>query len=203
MYNFLGTFTRVEVDALIEFARKSFPQVEGRVASLKASIERLGWIEYERDEEGNRIAYSVYPPQSQIASYIRAFEFYGGNVLDLEIRSRGDWIYITQGAFDLQDGVPFAGGKPSEGKYLKRAGLLDDATPGIHVAKVKDWVIPRLKKLEDMEYRIKRTVDLTDQMIEEIVLLVQRTSGAETLDDLRDTINYFLSSPDFPSATET
>lgn len=202
-HNFLGTFARKDIESLIAFARVSIPTADERIRALKVSIERLGWLEYERDNEGARVSYTIHPPNSQLASYVRTFEYYGGDVLSLELRSRGDWIYITKGTFDLRDGVPFAGGKPSEGHYLKRAGLLDDATPGIHVAKIKDWVIPRLKRVEDLEYRIKRTIDLTDQMIEEIVLLVQRTTGSETLDDLQDTINYFLTSSDFPSATET
>lgn len=201
-FDFLGTFSYAQVEKLFSYAQVSTAGASDRVRFAKIAIERLGWLEYTRDAEGVRTGYNIYPPNSQLASYVHTFEFQGGDVLDLELRSRGDWIFLTQGDFDLNADTPYIGGKPSEGNYLKRIGLLDDATPGTAVQKVKEWLIPRMKRLEDSEFRIKRTVDLTDSYIEEIILLVLRTTGAETLEDLKVSIEFFVSSPDYPSATE-
>jgi hypothetical protein len=202
-FDFLGTFKRSEFDRLITYAEAQLQYVDPRISYLKSEIDRLGWIEYEFDEEGHRVSYVVRPRNSVLAKYARAFEYYGGNLTDLQIRSRGDWIYMTKGKFSLKQSEPFAGGVPSEGEYQKGNQSFDDTAPSNTVSKVKDWMIPNIKRrVEDLEFRIKRTVDLTDQHIEEIVLLVKRKSGAETLDDLKQEVAFYVSSEDFPSVTD-
>jgi hypothetical protein len=200
-FDFLGTFTASDFGRLLEFARATLPDVDDRITILKAEIEKLGWVSYSFDEQGERVGYQVFPTNSLMARYTRAYEYYGGSLNDLKIRSRGDWIYITKGEFDLREGVPFSGGQPSDGEYSANNGLYNDATPGIHISKVKDWLIPKIKKMEDLEYRIRRCVDLTDQKIEEIILLVKRSTGAETIEDLRQTVEFFFTSDDYPSVT--
>jgi len=202
-YDFLGTFKRSQFELLADYAEASLQDVDPRITYLKSEIERLGWIEYEFDEEGRRIDYNIQPPNSQLAKYALAFEYYGGSLTELQIRSRGDWIYITKGEFNLDDAAPYAGGKPSEGNYSEGSRHYDDTVPGNYVAGVKDWITPKIKRqLEDLEFRIKRTIDLSDQYIEEVVLLVKRSTGAETLEDLRKDIDFFITSEDFHSATD-
>ena len=202
-FDFLGTFKRSEYTDMVRYAEALLPMVVPRIKTLKGTIERLGWVEYEFNEEGERINYTVQPVDSQLAKYVLAYEYRGGSLNDLQIRSRGDWIYITKGTFDLSESTPFAGGRPSEGKF-SASGIHyeDDTVPATHVARVKDWMVPSIKVLEDLEFRIKRVVDLTDQCIEEIVLLVKRSTGAETLEALKSDIEFFIASKDFPTATE-
>lgn len=200
-FNFLGTFTQAEFQALMAYAVARLPQVEARIAYLKAQMERLGWVEYTLDENGERIAYRVLPPESLMAKYVKVYEYYGGNLLDTVVRSRGDWVYLTKGDFDLSDSAPYTGGRPSDARYPAGSRYLGDAVPGTHVAKVKDWLIPSLKRgLEDAEFRVKRTADLSDQCIEEIVLLIKRSTGADNLEDLRKDVEYFVESAAYPSA---
>jgi len=173
------------------------------VRFLKSEINRLGWIQYDFDQDGVRINYRVLPEDSQLAKYATAFEYYGGSLEDLQLRSRGDWIFLTKGEFNLSEAEPYVGGQPSEGDYPTDNRHLDDTAPANRMASMKDWLIPKIKRqLEDLEFRIKRTIDLSDQHINEIVLLIKRSTGAETIQDLKTDIDFFLSTGDFPSARE-
>lgn len=202
-FNFLGTFTRPQLDALDAYVRAHVPNVEPRIRAIKGEIERLGWLEYSFNEEGERVDYRVLPEGSVLDRHVLAYTWAGGDLNDLQIRSRGDWIYLTKGEWDLREGVAYGGGLPSEGEYRESGGLYDDQEPGTEVDRFKEQVRPSLRRrLEDLEFRVKRTVDRSDQLIEELVLLVKRTTGAETLDELRTNLDFMINSPDYPSATE-
>lgn len=202
-FDFLGTFSRSDYEHLYAYAEAHLANVDPRIAYLKSAIERLGWIEYGFDEEGTRVDYVVRPVNSMLAKYARAYEYYGGDLNRLQIRSRGDWIFMTKGEFDLGDSRPATGGRPSEGDYKRSNRRYNDDVPGNYIHSTKDWVLPSIKRrLEDLEFRIKRMVDLSDQHIEEIILLVKRSVGVETLEDLRSDIEYFIGSPDFNSVSE-
>lgn len=202
-FDFLGTFRRSQYEELYAYAEAHLVNVDPRVEYLKSEIERLGWIEYSLDEEGNRVDYQIRPVNSLLAKYARAFEYYGGSLTGLQIRSRGNWIYVTKGEFDLGDSRPYTGGRPSEGDYKTNNRHYNDDVPGNYIQSTKDWVIPSIKRrLDDMEFRIKRTIDRTDQHINEIVLLVKRSVGAETIEDLKTDIEHFITSDEFTSVTE-
>lgn len=201
-FDFLGTFRRSQFEDLYAYAEAHLENVDPRIEYLKSEIERLGWIEY-TFEEGERVDYVVRPVNSLLAKYSRAFEYYGGSLTALQIRSRGDWIYVTKGEFDLGDNRPYAGGRPSEGDYKSNNRHYNDDVPGNYVYSVKDWIAPSIKRrLEDLEFRIKRTIDRSDQHINEIILLVKRSVGAETLESLRTDIEYFITSEEFESVHE-
>lgn len=200
-FDFLGTFTEKQSAALFAFAEARLPNVTPRLAFIKSEIERLGWIRYEFNSEGERVNYSIEPVNSMLAKYARAYEYYGGDLTSLQIRSRGDWIYLQKGVWDLDENKAYAGGTPSKTEpYQSGNRHLNDTAPAIAVAKVKDWLIPAIKRREDLEFRIKRTVDLSDQYIEEVVKLVLRSSGAETIAHLRSEVDLFIASDEFPSA---
>lgn len=202
-FDFLGTFSRSQYETLYAYAQAHLVNVDPRIEYLKSEIERLGWIEYEFDEGGVRVNYMVRPVNSQLAKYARAFEYYGGSLTALQIRSRGDWIYMTKGEFDLGDSRPLTGSAPSEGDYRRVNRHYNDAVPGNHIHSTKEWVLPSIRRrLDDLEFRIKRTIDLTDQHINEIVMLVKRSVGAETIEDLKTDIEFFITSEDFTSVSD-
>jgi len=201
-FDFLGTFTRPQLDALDTFVRAHAVNAAQRITAIKGEIERLGWLEYDFNEEGQRVGYRVAPEGSTLHRYAMAFAYEGGDLNALQIRSRGDWIYQIKGEWDLREDVAYAGGVPSEGEYRDSGGLYNDQEPGTEVERFKELVIPSLKRRrEDSEYRVKRTVDRSDQLIEELILLIKRTTGAETLDALRINLDFMLASGDYPSAT--
>lgn len=205
-FDFLGTFRRDEIEALFDFARDQMEDFDERLEYLRVNIERIGWLTIERDSEtGEVLAYDITPLDSLLAKYVRTFHYYGGSMHDLRIRSRGDWLSYTKGEATL-DSAEFQGGRvqgtdADDDLYETSSRRRDDAVEAETVKRVKDWMVPSIvSKREEWEFRIKRCVDLTDQYLEELILLVRRHSGAETLDDLRDQINYYLESDEFVGA---
>lgn len=202
-FDFLGTFTRSQLEALDAYVQAHLANVAPRIQAIKGEIERLGWLEYEFDEVGNRINYRILPEGSLLDRYALAYTWAGGDINALQIRSRGDWIYLLKGKWDLRENVAYTGGVPSEGDYRSQGGLYNDQEPGDEVARIKEVISPALKRrLEDAEFRVKRTVDRSDQLIEELVLLLKRTTGSETLEDLVTNLEFMITSEDYPSATE-
>lgn len=201
-FNFLGTFTREEVEVLLDFAEDQLQDVGDRIQFLRSQIENLGWIEYEFDAEDNPISYSVTPEKSVLAKYIRTYQFFGGDLLELSVRSRGQWLALAKVEPSLDDQEDYEAGAV-EGRNAPQYENLhyDDAVPAITVAKVKDFIrSPIQGKREEWEFRIKKAVDLADQYLEEIILLVRRSSGSETLSDLQTKIEYYLNDREFHSA---
>lgn len=200
-FDFLGTFTRDQLDQLDAYVRAHVPNAAARLSVIKGELERLGWLEYERDDTGQRVGYEVRPPGSALHRAALAFEYAGGDLNALQIRSRGDWIHQVKGEWDLREGVAYTGGVASEGDYRNSGSRYDDQEPGTEVERFKELVVPSLKRrLEDAEFRVKRIVDRSDQLIDELVLIVKRTTGAETLDELRNNLDFMIASGDYPSA---
>lgn len=199
-FDFLGTFTEDELSALLDFAFHQLLDVEPRIQALRSRIDRIGWISFHKDEEGIYQSYSISSEKSQIAKYVRAYEFFGGNMLDIPIRSRGDWLFLTKGEPVLDPNTDFQGGKVDGASYNPNTHK-NDAVEGIAVSKVKDWMIPSIKaKREEWEFRIKKSVDEADQCLEEIILLIKRHTGSETIEDLRAELEFYLTSPEFSGA---
>lgn len=198
MYNFLGTFTTDQLEALFQFIEAHREDLRRRTIRNRAEIQRQGWIYYQEDDDGNVTGYEVQPENSTLMKQIKAFEYFGGDPVELNILDRSEWIYLQKGQIDLD--TKFRGGEPSHGGNYTEATSYDDRTPAIYMERLKRPFEDTIKRLENIEYRIKRTVDYADQLIEESVLAANRISGADSIDDLRGRIQQFVSAPDFPSA---
>jgi hypothetical protein len=203
-FNFMGTFSAEQVLSLLDFARKQLPDIDARVAYLQGQINRVGWIQYTLDEERRPESYVIEPENSVLAKYVRSYQFYGGDLLDLSVRSRGQWISYAQEEPDLDSTkVSTAGSLQAAAQVEDVENLhLDDAIPAIAVSKVKEFIRPSIQaKRERYEFKIKKALDLADQYLEEIILLVRRASdGDESLEDLATQIQYYLNEGEFPSA---
>ena len=199
-FNFLGTFSEEEIQALFDFADAQLQDIDARINHLQSRIQRVGWLEYEFDEDNQPISWRVVPSGSELQKYVHEYLFYGGDLLDLGIKSRGQWVHFSKGEFDSDAYIKFQGNKPQGGEYRESLHL-DDAEPGIAVDKMKRWMIPAIKaKRENAEFKIKKTCDLLDQYLEEIILLVKRSSGAETIEDLKSRLQQYLSDDSYHSA---
>lgn len=206
-FNFLGTFTAQEVEALLAFAQAQLEDVQDQIQYLQSQIQRIGWIQYTLDEENMPASFSVSPSGSLLARQIKSFQYYGGDILDLKIRSRGQWVSFSQEEPSLDSSkVSTSGSLIAKGTPVKDTSNLhaDDAVPAIAVYKVKEFILPAIqRKREHFEFKIKKSVDLTDQYLEQIILLVRRaTGGDESLDYLKTQIQFYLNDPEFQSATK-
>lgn len=200
-FNFLGTYKEEQIRGLLEFAKKQLEDVDERIEHLQGKIQRIGWLSYEEDEEGNVVDFNITPNNSQLEKYVKSYQYYGGDIADLNIMSRGQWLYRSKGSVDDNPyGGGFQGGEIEGAEYRDNLRA-DDANSAVITSRVKDWMTPSIrKKREDFEYRIKRSIDLVDQHLEEIILLVKRSEGEETIEDLEDRIEYFLSEENYHGA---
>lgn len=200
-FNFLGTYDEEQIRGLLEFARQQLDDVDAKINHLQSEIQRYGWLSYSKDDEGSITGFSITPPQSQLAKYVRTYHYYGGDVRDLNILSRGDWLYRSKGSIDDDvHGGGFQGGKIQGADYPDNLHL-DDTNAANTTTKVKDWMADSIRrKREEFEFRIKRSIDLVDQHLESILLMVRRSEGAETIEALKGDIEHFLTQEDYQSA---
>lgn len=206
-FNFLGTFSAAEVQALLNFAQAQLPDTEAKIAYLQGQINRVGWIQYTLDASRVPISYVIEPESSLLAKYVRSYQFYGGDLLDLSVRSRGQWISFSREDPSLDSSQANTGGSLEAAAQVQDEENLhaDDGVPAIAVSKVKDFITPAIQlKRENYEFRIKKALDLADQYLEEIILLVRRaTDGDESLEFLQQQIQFYLNDAEFPSAGRT
>lgn len=206
-FNFLGTFSAQEVQALLRFAQDQLPDTEAKVAFLQSQINRVGWIQYTLNDQRVPVSYTIEPEASLLGKYVRSYHFYGGDLLDLSVRSRGQWISFTQEDPSLDSNSTSAAGALQGDAQVQDVDNLhaDDAVPAIAVGKVKDFIQPVIQaKRERYEFKIKKALDLADQYLEEIILLVRRaTDGDESLELLQQQLQFYLNDAEFPSAGRT
>ena len=195
MHDFLGSFTLEEWRSLQEFIEKNAQGIAPRLAQIRQDLYRLGWIAYE-----DRGGYTVQPTGSSLDRALKAYTSMGGSVRNLNIKSRGAWIYFTRGDFNLDPDVTFQGGALSTGDY-RTARRYDDTATSLVIEKYKGWATEAIRKRgENLEFEIKRLVDETDQIVLEGILLVKRSTGTETLETLKTRVEYFIANPNFPDA---
>ena len=195
MFDFLGTFTLEEWTALRQFIEVQARGIAPRLNQIRQDLYRLGWIQY--DANGG---YRIDPEGSSLDHAVKAYQALGGDVKNLRIKSRGAWIYFTRGDFTLEADASFQGGFLSDPNY-RSARHYDDTQVSLTVDKYKSWALESIRKRsENLEYEIKRIVDETDQLILEGILLVKRSTGTETLEQLRQKIEFFIANPEFTDA---
>lgn len=200
-FNFMGIFSNTQWEQLRDFVQARSRADALRLSTLRNDIFRLGWIVYtsRNPDTGVPLAYRVEPEGSSLDQLVRLYEARGGSVLDLNIRSRGNWVYITRGEFSFNFDDNFQGGFPAgttnqDGYFINRH--TDDGGLAPTIDKYKRWVLPIIRKeLEDLEYKIKKLVDLTDQHLIESIEIYKRVAGTEPLAELESIIEYALSNP--------
>jgi hypothetical protein len=203
MFDFLGVFTPEQYAALKTYLQRKSLGDALRLETLRREAALAGWVVYQRDPAtGVPTSWSVQPQgvPSRMSGLTSAFTLAGGDLLALDLRSRGDWVYFTRGEFRFEAGGSFRGGLPSRGGYFVNRHA-DDGVLAATTDRYKRWAAPRIRReLEDLEYAIKATLDYSDQCLIEAIELYKRVSGTETLAALESILEEALASPqDFDS----
>lgn len=235
-FDFLGTYTQSQLDKLKEFAvgpdgvSGQLADVAARILHLEAEITRIGVVTVTRennDPAGKVTNIEVSPPNSRLGKLASAYRVLGGNLLDLNlIGNIGDGTSTAgeQPLTPLKGRIEY-GAEPGQGDPLtevdnpigkwsnkepQRRILLGDAIPSVTTEKIKDWMLGAIRyKREDLEYKIKNALDLSEMMQKEIILLLRRTEIPEDdTKDFDDTVTKHLADAQgyiddshFPSAT--
>lgn len=203
MFDFLGVFTPEQYAALKTYLRRKSLGDDLRLETLRREAALAGWVVYQRDPDtGRPTSWSVTPAglPSRMADLTSAFTLAGGDLLSLDLRSRGDWVYFTRGDFAFRAGESFGGGRPSRAGYFINRHA-DDGVLAATTDRYKRWAAPRIRReLEELEYAIKATLDYSDQCLIEAIELFKRVSGTEPLSALESILEEALASPqDFDS----
>lgn len=199
-FNFLGTFTEAQFEDLEAFVKAQALMFPERLDYLSSQIRRLGWLTYTRNSEGVPTAYQIEPRGCELERRVAAYERFGGDVLALGIRSRGEWISYNQIPPELDSSKVNSGGLTS-GDPIPDDLHADDTVPAVTMSKIKEPVLRAIQSYrENSEYDLMKTLDLSEQFLQEMILLAQRQEGVDNLDELFVKIRYYLNNQEFHSA---
>lgn len=182
-FNFTGTFTTGQFEALRTFSKLQQIDIPKRISWLKASLERIGRFTTQYDGQGFPISYSVSPQNSYGAKLLLAFKILGGvPERDFIIRTKDQPVFKERGvplSDDTEDHT--TGYSETYSNGVRERGIRFDMDVGIRTDIAKKWMLESIKrKREYLEYKIKKCIDLSDQIADEIVML-EKYVADETL----------------------
>jgi len=163
-YNFLGTFSTGQYKQLSEFVTLQGRAIELRIAYLNGEIKRIGGLAITFDTNTGLIAeISAAPSASLLGKLFSAYCLVGGFPLkELNIHNIWDPIFKPQGN---ESGT-------LEGYSNKRSDrnpYRQDALMGSYIQYMKSWILDSIGfKREDLEFKIKKLVDLSDSYFMEL-----------------------------------
>lgn len=165
-WDFLGTFNRSQFDRLASFVRAQAADIDARIQHLSAERTRIGVIAA-RFDKGEVVAYKGDPAESYIGKLLAAYEVLGGDpFFDLQVRQKK-----TQPLFLLRadEGAPAR--RLSDGRVIGSEALADAPSARL-VQQLTSWLPEALEyKREALERKIRRALDYSDQLEDEIRLL--------------------------------
>ena len=172
-FDFLGTFNKSQFERFLAFARTQVPLIEARQLHLENEIARIGVVVF-RIEQGIPQGYAGDPETSYLGKLLRAYEALGGNpLLDLRLRLRSDPVYLIRGDV-LTEPQYTSGGEPIGGKGL------EDGPTAVLMQRGKRWLDDTVQaRFNRLERRIRRAMDYSDQLQEELAELTTLQAAAE------------------------
>lgn len=184
MLDFLGTFNRSQFERLVKYARSQLVYLDARILHLTVEQQRIGFLQFAYDDAGRPISYQTGVPgfTTYIGKLMSAYEVLGGDAFyDLQVRSKSSPVYRLKG-----DEVATAK-IMSNGEPVPQQGLAD-APSGNAVRGIRSWCDDSLDRLERLERKVRRAVDYSDQLQEEIDTLKKIRLTIETEGSLENLI---------------
>jgi hypothetical protein len=170
-FNFYGTFTTGQFNKFMYFSKLQEQDLRKRIAWLDSQLLRVGIFTTEYNENNFPLSFTVSPDYSYGAKLLLAYKILGGvPEEDMLLRTRDLPVYLTRGVDLDSDPENFGSGVSNEytNGRLNRGTIRFDRDLGIQVQKVKNWQHEVIKrKRENLEFKIKRTLDLSDQLQQE------------------------------------
>lgn len=194
-FNFYGVFTTGQLQQLIDFSLIQERDLEARRAWLSAQLRRNGVFTTEYDPQTHMPVSFSATAGSYAAKLLQAYRILGGTPeKDFLLRTRSQPVFLTRGT-NVDTGTvgvdPTAGYSDvlSNGRRI-RGSQRFDRDVGIHVEKLKSWQLEAIKrKREHLEFKIKRALDYSDQLQQEIAVidvLLDETQGRQVRDIIRN-----------------
>lgn len=182
MFDFKGTFNASQFERFVAFAKEHLHEVSNRISHLNAEVGRVGVITVVYDSAGVPTGYKADPPNSYIGRLLAAYEVLGGDVLyDLQVRPRSQPVFLRRGD-EVSSPKILSNGEPLPEKALA------DAPSAILVGSLRGWVAETISRRETLERKIRRSLDYSDQLLEEVEVLKRIVSSVETSGSLEKLV---------------
>jgi len=192
-FNFYGVFTTGQFDKFYYFSKIQEQDLKNRVAYLEKRLSQVGTIETNYDPVTNYpVQYEPDIPYSYLYKLFVAYKALGGNPEeDFLIRKRDLPVFLKPGEDLTNDIYDLTGGDSKEfsnGRFNRMGNIRADRPMGIQTERMKHWQLEVIKyKREYLEYKIKRALDLSDEISEELKLLklmVDENEPSRSLDGI-------------------
>ena len=174
--DFLGTFNQSMLNRLVKYARAQVKDIPGRLQHLAAEQARVGSVVFKFDK-ANVVSYVPSPSDSYVGRLLRLYEVLGGDAFyDLAVRAKNSQALFLQRSDETRKAQLM-----SNGRVVSSEGLAD-APSAVLIQQMRDWMHDSLQyKRENLERKIRKAIDYSDQIAEEIQVL-QAIQSAETAD---------------------
>lgn len=170
-FNFFGSFSRGQFEAFKAFSQIQRLDLEIRKQYLQKQRLQIGVFTTEYD--GHTPISFTANAGSYAAKLLEAYRILGGNPeRDMLLRTIDKPVFLTRGTgFSVDKNSTVQGGFSdvySNGRRY-RGDQRFDRDLGLKVEKMKRWQLNSIKmKRERLEYKIKRALDYSDQLLAEM-----------------------------------
>lgn len=201
MFDFLGTFNKSQFERLAAYARDRLAYVDARILHLTMEQQRIGFLKFAFDTAGKPTSYLTGSPgfNTYIGKLMAAYEVMGGDPFyDLQMRSKSDPVYYLKGDEVATSKVM------SNGEPIPQQGL-SDAPSGKAVRDIRAWMEDGIERLDRLERKVRRAVDYSDQLQDEINLLkkVKQSVEAEgSLENLIASVGHLFTDPSYRAISD-
>jgi hypothetical protein len=181
-FNFYGTLTTGQFNEFVNFSKYQEQDIKKRIDWLTALASQIGVFTTEYDSDNYPKSFSVAPDNSYGAKLLKVYKIMGGvPEKDMMLRTRDLPVYLLPGQPLSQDTEDLSGGTSREysNGRLDRGTQRFDRSLGIKITKIKNWQIEAIKrKREHIEFKLKRAMDHSDQIMQEIKMLQQMVNDS-------------------------
>lgn len=197
-FNFFGTFTTGQWEDFKAFSKIQAMELRLRRAWLQRELLRVGVFTTSYDGP-NPVSFTA---TGYAGKLLQAYRILGGvPEQTMLLRTRDKPVYKTKGhELTVDPGATTSGGYSdvySNGRR-ERGGQRYDRDIGLRVESLKAWQLESVKfKRERLEYKIKRAMDYSDQVQQEISLIDKLLDiGLGSFDDQLTQVEILISRPE-------
>lgn len=185
---------------MVEFAKIQELDVKARIQWLNSELLKTGIFSTVYDDDGTiPVSFACVPPSSYGAKLLQAYKILGGvPEHDMLLRTSDMPVFLKKGV-NTDAGDPDSGysREYSNGRIMRGTQRFDRDI-GLKVERLKKWQTESIKhKREQLEFKIKRTLDHSDQLQIEVRLLELMVEGSSTssVEGLISEVNQLMLRP--------
>lgn len=195
-FNFYGTMSTAQYDKFFYFSKLQEQDLVKRMKWLNAAVLQVGIFTTTFDDNQLPVSYSVMPSYSYAAKLLNAYKILGGEPeKEMLLRTRDMPVYLVRAA-PMDNDSSTSGGYASEysNGRLDRGNQRFDRDVGLRVERMKRWQLDVIKrKRERLEFKIKKALDYSDQLLQEAAMLHGMTTDeSKSLEYLDSDVTSYM-----------